>query len=404
VDATSGLTAIGFLQLVGNALGVDRVDSVAAGRLGISGMLSEDALEGRSWSVVVEDAHLASPEVWEEIRALSNHLGEAGGLSSLILAAHSELLGRMGTRELAVISGRISDHFHLPPLDVDECRALLGESALPGIESLDESTLQAIHRDARGNCGEILRLARRRLTSTPPLRDTPRPVGLTGRRDPAETPPGPHIENVEPAVPLISPPQPISAASDPIVARIDSELPVPTVRPEARSDRPLPLLPSRPPLRLEEGLIEVGWKGDETPLNAMAEAFEVAPRVPDPRAEAARLDESTSAASRLEHAEAAPLLDEDAEDEELAEEWVNDPYAALQAWAEWARSRGTESTGEAGPLVQADPTDPTRVDDRPSGPGSSVAPSSGTTIRAEPQHEFSPYGQLFSEARKSTRP
>jgi hypothetical protein len=106
----------------------------------------------------------------------------------------------------------------------------------------------------------------------------------------------------------------------------------------------------------------------------------------------------------MEEPSAGPLTDDEPEDEELAEEWVNDPYAALQAWAEWAKNRGSDAESSRNQLAAGSPNESEGQDDRPTSAGSPPVSPPGTTIRAESQHEFSPYGQLFSEARKSRQP
>ena len=105
-----------------------------------------------------------------------------------------------------------------------------------------------------------------------------------------------------------------------------------------------PLVPSRPPLRVEEGLIEVGWDSEE----------------PEP-------------------------------EPGMGEEPVADHYAALQAWDEWARNQGRSRV----PLLP-DPIDPElESDEEPE-----ELPSEHVhATRAEAAQEFAPYSQLFSRAK-----
>ncbi|HWT78753.1 MAG TPA: hypothetical protein VN648_08105, partial [Candidatus Methylomirabilis sp.] len=83
-----------------------------------------------------------------------------------------------------------------------------------------------------------------------------------------------------------------------------------------------------------------------------------------------------------------------------SEEMVEDHYAALQAWTEWARNRGREGSREmAGDHASSElvPSSVTSADALP------VAETQRTGgLRAESQHEHAPYSQLFSRLRQSS--
>ena len=142
------------------------------------------------------------------------------------------------------------------------------------------------------------------------------------------------------------------------------------------------MIPAKPPIRVEEGLVEVGWDGDlESELMVPAHT-------------------TTTNETRL------------ADDSTFNEELIEDRYAALQAWTEW-----TESQKRAdGRVVAIESSAPSRSgapaslggDPLPAEePATSIEPSSATTppgIRAEPQHAFAPYSQLFTRLRESKQP
>ena len=132
-----------------------------------------------------------------------------------------------------------------------------------------------------------------------------------------------------------------------------------------------PLVPSRPPLREEDGLIEVGWSGS---LEA-----EVRP--------AGESDEPDEAPA---HA-AGPI----------GEEAIEDRYAALQAWTEWARNRGrlNPAAERADEPVEDAGEDPEEVDDPTLG---TVTGSLGADVRVESEHEHAPYSQLFTRLKQSS--
>ncbi len=88
-----------------------------------------------------------------------------------------------------------------------------------------------------------------------------------------------------------------------------------------------PLVPARPPIRVEDGLVEVGWEGD---LDA----------------EPAYEEESARPADR-------PCPDDSSFNEEL----VEDRYAALQAWHEWTRNQGRGDTDSDPTPLESSPAD-----------------------------------------------
>lgn len=151
--------------------------------------------------------------------------------------------------------------------------------------------------------------------------------------------------------------------AEPVPAPVVAEAPafVPETVP------PAPILgPAKPPLHEEEGLIEVGWEPSD--LEPSDDAPEPAPVVREPVA-------------------ALPAGP--------AEETVNDHYAALQAWTEWAKNQGRTSADPAG-----DDATPGDADPADSALGR-VPASSHPSVWAEGQHGFAPYSQLFSRLRQS---
>jgi general secretion pathway protein A len=126
---------------------------------------------------------------------------------------------------------------------------------------------------------------------------------------------------------------------------------------------------------VEEGLIEVGWDG-----NIEAEAA-----TPDADAP---LDQG-------------PVVQVPAADPP-GEEFVEDHYAALQAWTEWARNRSrtpsqTAVGASAGPPAAGEPDHEVEAE-REFSEGRSFVQG----IRVESQHEHAPYSQLFTRLRQSS--
>jgi general secretion pathway protein A len=260
------------------------------------------------------------------------------------------------------------------PLDLDEARDLLGCTGRT--HPARERALEELHRDARGNPGQLLRLAQSRPELARPGSDRDeRRVALAQRRLHTA---GPN----RPAEPRVF--DDIEPVSDPGAATEG-------VGP-ARIDAPS-LVPTRPPIRDEDGLVEVGWEGDLESDLVPAGGSSPAPGL-------------------------SPT-----DDASFNEELIEDRYAALQAWAEWTRNQG-RSAGEnpASQSVPAGrpPEDSSRAEetggallttaldaaaprDRASAADAPAALPQAS-VRAESQHEFAPYSHLFSRIRQSRHP
>lgn len=155
-------------------------------------------------------------------------------------------------------------------------------------------------------------------------------------------------------------PTPTRPAPTPVPA---PRRPAPEPRLEPAREPAAPLLgPAKPPIRVEEGLIEVGWEPEAT----------VQPNSP------------------------ARLLPPDPDQPLASDELIDDHYAALQAWNEWARNQGRTPRAEApGLQTTADPDGASVSED--------LLDSPATTphdVWAEGQQSFAPYSQLFSRLRQ----
>jgi general secretion pathway protein A len=151
-----------------------------------------------------------------------------------------------------------------------------------------------------------------------------------------------------------------------------------------------PLVPIRPPLRVEEGLIEVGWEGN-LEAEAASPMESTAPVATGRTATAGLLDadkEPVSAPPAATEAEAEPELP--------SEEMIEDHYAALQAWTEWAknRGRGIDPGSAAGPAANAPEESGDSLEGRNGAPRAA-------RVWSEGQHDHAPYSQLFTRLRQS---
>ncbi|WP_254054120.1 ExeA family protein [Singulisphaera sp. GP187] len=158
-----------FYRLIGYALGLQEARGLAAARLELTDFLKENAADGVSWVLTVEEAHGLSTEVLEEIRVLSNRLGSSDGFAGLILVGQTALARRLSSRTLSGLAGRIAARTHLRSLDIEETQALV-ERIAPSLGRQSEA-LEYLHRETRGNPKRILDAARfQRSIASPPER------------------------------------------------------------------------------------------------------------------------------------------------------------------------------------------------------------------------------------------
>jgi general secretion pathway protein A len=124
-------------------------------------------------------------------------------------------------------------------------------------------------------------------------------------------------------------------------------------------------------------MVEVGWdSGQEADATVVRGRVPSAPPVAEP-------DPADPPSSALPEPVGAG-----------SEEPVDDHYAALQAWTEWARNQGRET-------VRAD-----RADDDADEPAEASDPPAPTPagVWAERQQGFAPYSQLFTRLRQPRDP
>jgi type II secretory pathway predicted ATPase ExeA len=363
VDMSESLNAPEFLELIGHGLGISSGDRLGASRLALARALEEESTEGRSWILVLENAQNTSEQVWTELQNLVHEMEASAGFAGMILVGPTELARLLATRIRRAIASRLGVHIHLLPLDLEECRQLAEVEGRVG--SLDRAVLEELHRDAAGNPRRVLQLLRAWTRRVPVM--SPRAAyGVPGKLP--ELKPEPCVSRSSPA----PADRLVPASASPVTGAAGD-------RPGdlAESSLAPPLVPSRPPLRVEEGLIEVGWEGN---LGAELTAE----------------NDSES----LDEAVEAELPTAANHDECSTEETIEDHYAALQAWTEWARNRGRLSGAEipATGMQPAEVLTRETIDEDDTRQGQSrLVPS----IRAETQHEHAPYSQLFSQLRQS---
>lgn len=305
LDCAPCMTPEDFLYAFASAMGsTPSSGSVGMIRVAVDLSLREAREDGMPVALAFDEAHLASDMLLEEVRLLANRMGSPRGLASLVLSGQSSLARRIDSKTLRSLETRLAARVHLLPLDLTETGQMLTEIR-PGLAG-DRELLERLHRDSTG----IPALLLRSLNRLPEASAVQKSVNMTpSQRDPE------------------------------------------------------PMIPAKPPLRVEDGLIEVGWDSDS--------------------------DMEPETATELV---AANVSDEtDRESVGDGEEPVEDHYAALQAWDEWARNQGrfdleNASTVESDEEPEDDSTDPVGRTALGTSPG----------LWSESKHGFGPYSQLFS--------
>ncbi len=367
VDLAAAMKAVEFLRLVGAAVGISVSNRLGHARIRLQDALADESAEGRRWLLVVDEAHRGRSPVWDEVQAIANQLGRPRGFATLFVVGETELARSFSSRRSTIgLAAGISTHLHLRPLDLDEARELLDSADGAGIA--DERVLEDLHRRSHGNPALLIRLARARVGQ--------RSLGSKAAADRAdESLAGP----ARLPQPLSMKPSDLRAEAQPDSSRevVKEQSGSTTGRGERRahsgSTAP-PLIPSKPPIRDEDGLVEVGWDGD--------------------------LEDEISALEGPSR-DKAPLPADDASSHE---ELIEDHYAALQAMSERTRHETWPSATTASPAqpqaASGFSPESEEPDERLAARDSGAdTPPAG--IRAEGQHELPPSSQLFSRFRQS---
>jgi type II secretory pathway predicted ATPase ExeA len=365
VEFSRSLRAVDFLRLAANGLGAEGGASLSSGRLQIQDVLADLEHRGLEAVLVAENVQEARPEVWSEILALTDRSYDRSGFRAIIMVGPPALLRALSRNRLEALRIRVERHVHLLAFDLEETerflRGWLSEESLRAID------LERVYQETRGNPRQLARWIRQRLSPRHPDSSVPRTSGgrggrLNGREGVREAP----CEGFAAVGSAVGAPRGGELAS---ASARESNLP-----PDSLASVSNTLLPTKTPLRFEDGLIEVGWSGDLELAHEASSEPESEPVGPDRTAAQGSCDEP-----------------------------VEDRYAALQAWNEWARNRGV------GCLTENPDRDPSQdaipnlswefAKAPPSGPEKSS--TAFRAVRAEPLHEHAPSSQLFAHLRQS---
>jgi general secretion pathway protein A len=117
-------------------------------------MLLQTQREGGTAVLFIDEAHLLSSDLLEEIRLLGNADLHREKLLQIVLSGQPELMAVMNRRELSALQQRIAARAHLRPLSLPEVRAYVAErlhlAGHKGASLFPTPSLEAIHQHSAG--------------------------------------------------------------------------------------------------------------------------------------------------------------------------------------------------------------------------------------------------------------
>jgi general secretion pathway protein A len=149
------LTRDEFLEMMLEEFDVNCPSTAKPGRLmALHRMLLETQRSGGTAVLFIDEAHLLSTELLEEIRLLGNADTWQEKLLQIILCGQPELLTLMKRRELSALQQRIAARVHLRPLNLAETHDYIAErllaGGLQGPSPFPPHTLKAVFRYSGG--------------------------------------------------------------------------------------------------------------------------------------------------------------------------------------------------------------------------------------------------------------
>jgi len=117
-------------------------------------MLLDTQRSGGTSVLFIDEAHLLSPELLEEIRLLGNADTHQAKLLQIVLSGQPELETIMRRRELSALQQRIASRAQLRPLSLAETRVYIGErlhaAGLQGASPFAPAAVDVVHQCTQG--------------------------------------------------------------------------------------------------------------------------------------------------------------------------------------------------------------------------------------------------------------
>ena len=363
VDLTPSLGPAGLYRFVLRGLGLtlNDIGELAGARVAVADALAEASADGQRWGLIIDEAQNGSEAVLEEVRVLGNGLGDSESFAGILLVGQTGLVARLARRPLSALGARVASRAHLRALEIEELRLFLAHFG--SLRESEVAAIEMIHRVGGGNPRQACRLVGESLA-----RPNFSPVRVARTRN-----------------------KPPDHRSDDQAHSHSPDIPRPDL---SRA------IPSRPPLRFEEGVVEVGWDGSPDFEESVAPGNRVSAEIFTSSA----LDDDLPQGPRSSYSS-----QEDEKRASLSEEMIHDRYAALQAWNELEENlvRGRPRSNAESPI--APPSSVQKKGDEFGDLEQEDHLESGlrlplvgkTDVRVENQHGFAPYSQLFSRLRQT---
>jgi general secretion pathway protein A len=149
------LTRDEFLEMMLEDFEVDcQATSKPRRLMALHQMLLRTQQQGGTSVLFIDEAHLLTPELLEEIRLLGNADTHQEKLLQIVLSGQPELVTMMKRQELSALQQRIAARANLRPLSPPEIRAYIAErlhlAGLKGPSPFSSSALEAVVRHSSG--------------------------------------------------------------------------------------------------------------------------------------------------------------------------------------------------------------------------------------------------------------
>lgn len=143
------LTRDEFLEMMLEEFEVECTATSKPRRLmALNHMLLSTQRQGGTAVLFIDEAHLLSPELLEEIRLLGNADTHQEKLLQIVLSGQPELVAMMNRRELSALQQRIAARANLRPLSLPEVRSYMTErlhfAGLKGPSPFSDSAVERI--------------------------------------------------------------------------------------------------------------------------------------------------------------------------------------------------------------------------------------------------------------------
>jgi type II secretory pathway predicted ATPase ExeA len=159
----SGLTPRNLYRDIGLQLGLDPSYQTAEARRDVTAALWEaSTAHDRRPLIVIDEAHLLSPTMLEEIRFLANFSMDSTSPMALCLVGQPELRAKLRLRAFEAISQRVNLRYHLTGLPEPETKAYIHHHVkVAGVSHhlFSAEAIQLIHQFTKGIPRRINNLA-----------------------------------------------------------------------------------------------------------------------------------------------------------------------------------------------------------------------------------------------------